>query len=157
MAILSSAKSGASTATALTRERIEQALKRQRWEYQVDADGDVGGFWDGNLFYFFILTSDEDDDETGEVLHIRGRWRGTLDPDLRQDARRVIDAWHRDSFWAKAYTDVDDSGQVLVFAEHAVNCAHGITDDQLLQAIVDALTTAVRFFQELGEHFGQGA
>jgi hypothetical protein len=157
MAIMSSAKSGATTATALTRERIEQALKRQRWEYQVDADGDVGGFWDGSLFYFFILSSDEDEDTTGEVLHIRGRWRGSLDLDLRQEARQCIDTWHKDSFWNKAYTEVDEAGQVLVFSEYAVNCAHGITDDQLLQAIVDALTSSIRFFQWFGNHFGQGA
>ncbi|MDR1512980.1 MAG: YbjN domain-containing protein [Propionibacteriaceae bacterium] len=149
MAIFSSGKFGADTgSSALSRGRIEAALKSKQWAYQVDKDGDVGGYWSGHLFYFFVTG------EKNEILHIQGRWKESLDVERRLEVRQAIDEWHRDKFWPKAYTRVNDSGELQVYAELAVDFEPGVTDDLLAQTILCALVTSLRLFEHLAEHFG---
>ena len=52
----------------LTNDRIKSVLDAREANYGVDDDGDIGGYWDGHLFYFFILGSDKD------FLQSRARW-----------------------------------------------------------------------------------
>ncbi|MDR0989931.1 MAG: YbjN domain-containing protein [Propionibacteriaceae bacterium] len=131
----------------LSRERIEQALQRHSWSYQVDSDGDVGGIWNGNTFYFFV-TGEQD-----EILHIQSRWHVTLDIDQRLEALQAIDDWHRERLWPKAYTQVDDRGNVIIVAEHAVDWEFGLTDDQLFQTLLCAVAASLGLFDYLAQHF----
>ena len=39
----------------VTRERVEAFLKSRDWRYFVDSDGDLGGNWDGKVFFFFLM------------------------------------------------------------------------------------------------------
>ncbi|MDR1807734.1 MAG: YbjN domain-containing protein [Propionibacteriaceae bacterium] len=150
MAFFTSSEAGAGAAPApLSRDRIEAALKRKQWAYRVDSDGDVGGIWNGNLFYFFV-TGEQD-----EILHIQGRWKETLEVDQRLEAREIIDEWHQERYWPKGYTRVSDTGEVQVYAEHAVDWEPGVTDDQLLQTLICAISTSLRLFDHLAEHFGK--
>ncbi|MDR1852148.1 MAG: YbjN domain-containing protein [Propionibacteriaceae bacterium] len=133
----------------LSRERVEQALQANEWHYQVDSDGDVGGIWDDNVFYFFISG------EQNEILNIRGRWHHSLRIEQRAEAREVIDIWHQERLWPKGYTHVDDDGKLRIFAEHVVDWEFGLTDEQLLQTISCALSSSLQLFQHLAEHFGK--
>ena len=137
------------TPPLLTRERIEEALRRKEWHYQIDEDGDVCGLWDDNLFYFLQVG------EQHEILHVRGRWHHSLNIDQRAEAREVIDDWHRDRLWPKGYTRVNDDGELRVYAEHTVDFENGVTDDQLLQTIRCAISTSLQLFEHLAEHFGK--
>ncbi|MDR1265261.1 MAG: YbjN domain-containing protein [Propionibacteriaceae bacterium] len=149
MALFNKDQPGGDVPTPLSRERVESALRSKQWAYQVDKDGDVGGNWDGNLFYFFIAGQEH------EILHIQGRWKETLNTGQRLEAREAIDEWHQERYWPKGYTRVNDLGEVQVYAEHAVDWEHGVTDDQLLQTLVCALSTSLRLFEHLAERFNK--
>jgi len=132
----------------LSRERIEAVLRRQSWAYQVDSDGDVGGTWNGNTFYFFV-TGEHD-----EILHVQGRWNDSLTPQRRAEVLDLIDAWHQESYWPKAYTRLNEHGDIDVFAEHAVDWEFGVTDDQLFETMLCAVATALRLFDHLAARLG---
>jgi hypothetical protein len=135
---------------ALSRARIEAALQRKAWAYSIDADGDIGGVWSGHPFYFYIA-GDKD-----EILHVQGRWRETLGLDRRDEVRALLDEWHEDLFWPKGFTRQEDKGRVAVFAEHAIDCEAGITDDQLDQNLTLAIAMSLRLFEHLAEQLGTG-
>ena len=56
----------------LSRDRITACLEARGFNFGIDDDGDVGGVWDGHLFYFFVLG------QSGEYLQSRGRWNRVL-------------------------------------------------------------------------------
>ncbi|MDR1635577.1 MAG: YbjN domain-containing protein, partial [Bifidobacteriaceae bacterium] len=99
----------------LSHDRIKAALEAENWTFSVDSDGDIGGLWDSNIFYFFTYG------EQKEILQIRGRWHQDLPIDLRPQVREALDEWHFAKIWPKGYTTVDDSGRVWVLAEHSVD------------------------------------
>jgi hypothetical protein len=136
-----------STPPALTRDRIEEALKREDWTYQIDSDGDIGGLWDNNVFYFFLYG------EQHEILQVRGRWHQSLPIELRAQVRQALDDWHLNKIWPKAYTRVDDQGQMWVMAEHSVDWEHGVTDEQLSLTLRCAITTSLALFRDLAGRF----
>ncbi|MDR0415881.1 MAG: YbjN domain-containing protein [Propionibacteriaceae bacterium] len=140
----------AATLAPLSRERIEAVFQKKEWRYQVDSDGDLGGIWDDNLFYFFTAG------ERKEILYIRGRWHHALSIDQRNEAREVIDSWHLDRLWPKGYTRVDDDGQVRIFAELVVDFENGVTDGQLTQTVMCGISTSIQLFEHLANHFGKG-
>jgi hypothetical protein len=131
----------------LSKERIKEALAAEDWTFNVDSDGDIGGLWDSNVFYFFTYG------EENEILQIRGRWHQDLPIELRSQVREVMDEWHYTKIWPKAYTTVDDSGRVWVLAEHSVDWEHGVTDAQLRLTMRCAITTSLSLFQRLEDRF----
>ncbi|MDR2372746.1 MAG: YbjN domain-containing protein [Bifidobacteriaceae bacterium] len=131
----------------LTKERIQDALRAEDWVFNVDSDGDIGGLWDSNAFYFFVYG------EQQEILQIRGRWHQDLPIELRQQVREALDEWHFAKIWPKGYTTVDDSGRVWVLAEHSVDWEHGVSDEQLRLTLRCAITTALSLFKKLQERF----
>ncbi|MDR1214922.1 MAG: YbjN domain-containing protein [Propionibacteriaceae bacterium] len=137
------------TPEPLSRDLIERVMREQSWHYTIDSDGDIGGIWDDNMFYFF-LRGDSD-----EILYVRGRWHHSLTTDQRTEAREVLDEWHLQHFWPKGYTRVDDNGDVRVYGEHVVDWEAGVTFDQLLQTIRCSISTVLGMFEELEQHFGK--
>ena len=133
---------------ALRGERIEAVLRSQSWAYQVDSDGDVGGTWNGHTFYFFVTG------EHNEILHVQGRWKDSLPPERRPEVLAVIDAWHQDSYWPKAYTRLSERGDIEVYAEHAVDWEFGVTDDQLFETMLCGVATSLRLFDHLAQRLG---
>jgi hypothetical protein len=131
----------------LSKERIKDALRAEDWTFSVDSDGDIGGLWDSNVFYFFTYG------EQREILQIRGRWHQDLPIELRGEVRELLDEWHFSKIWPKAYTTVDDSGRVWVLAEHSVDWEHGVTDAQLRLTLRCAITTSLSLFKRLRERF----
>ncbi|MDR1118797.1 MAG: YbjN domain-containing protein [Bifidobacteriaceae bacterium] len=131
----------------LTRDRIEAALTAEDWSYQIDSDGDIGGLWQSNIFYFFLYGDQH------EILQVRGRWHQDLPINLRSSVRDLIDTWHFEKIWPKAYTTVDDSGRLWVLAEHAVDWENGVTDDQLRLTLRCSITTTLSLFRRLQERF----
>jgi hypothetical protein len=124
-------------------------LQAGEYHYSVDSDGDVGGIWDDNFFYFFVMG------QLQEIWNIRGRWHQWLPVEQRNELREVIDDWHREKLWPKGYTRVDDEGRVRVYAEIVVDWEPGVTDAQLAQTIRCATATSCEFFDHIAEHFGK--
>jgi hypothetical protein len=131
----------------LSRDRIEEALRAEGWTFSIDSDGDIGGQWDSNGFYFFIYG------EQKEILQIRGRWHQSLPLDMRSQVRELLDDWHFTKIWPKGYTTVDDSGRIWVLAEHSVDWENGVTDEQLRLTLRCGITTSLSLFRRLEENF----
>jgi hypothetical protein len=130
----------------LSQDRIAAFLTSQGWHFSTDPDGDLGGIWDENVFYFFVMG------QSAEILQVRGRWKHTLPAARRGEVLAFADDFHQDRLWPKAYTRCEDD-ELAVYTEVSVDLEHGVADDQLGQLIGCGLFTGLRFFDALAEHF----
>lgn len=130
----------------VTRRRIEAFLEGQGWRYRVDSDGDVGGNWDNNIFYFFLIGNSQ------EILQVRGRWKRNLPATADRDLAHLVNEYNRERTWPKVYTYVDGD-EIAVFTEVATVLEFGVTDDQLGQFLTCGLFTGLQFFDYLDEQF----
>ncbi|CAG7609694.1 YbjN domain-containing protein [Leucobacter soli] len=131
----------------LSKDRIKAALEREGWSYGVDGDGDIGGDWELATFFFFATG------ESDELLCIRGTWRGELELADFTRAVELCNTWNAEQIWPKAYTRFDDDGALHILTEHNVDYEQGITDGQLTQQLVCAVSTSIAFFEQVNEIF----
>lgn len=136
------------TLPALTQDRMKSLFEEKEWKYFVDSDGDLGGIWDNNVFYF-MLRGDQQ-----EILFIQGRINLTVPFERLEEVREFENAWNRDKIWPKAYHRVDDEGNIILFADHASDWEDGVTNDQLMQTINCALSTSMGLFEEFKSELG---
>ncbi len=137
----------APTPLPLSHERILAVLDRREWKYDVDSDGDIGGWWDGHWFYFFR------EGPAKEILYVRGTWGRKVAPDAKDRLTELVNGWHLERMWPKGIVRVTDDGEVRVHSEHAVDYEFGVTDEQILQHLECAISTGVQLFDHLDEHF----
>ncbi len=130
----------------LTRERVEAFLTSRDWRYFVDSDGDLGGNWDGKVFFFFLMG------EKQEILQVRGRWNRTLPASAEAQVALVANEFNRDKIWPKVYARVEDD-QLAVYTEVATDLEFGVADDQLGQLLECGLFTGLQFFDALDARF----
>lgn len=132
----------------LTHELLLLVLQAEEYQYSVDNDGDLHGFWDGgNHFYFLRLGPEE------EIFQIRGRWRRSLPTELAADAHQLCAEWNRDTIFPKCYATVDDRGRVSLHGEVSADFEHGVTARQLRQVLHCGLATCMQFFDEAERRF----
>lgn len=141
---------GAGSPAPLTREAIEAVLDGWEAGYGVDGDGDVGGWWDGHLFWFLRGSAEQ------PVLTVRSRWNRELGTDQADRALAHVNAWHAQRIWPKAYVQAQD-GRTEVHAELSVPLGSGVTHDQLDDLLRCALGTTLRLFEALDEEFPEAA
>lgn len=134
--------------TPVSRDRLVGLFEGQGWKYYIDNEGDLGGNWDDNQFYFMFRGSD------AEILHIQSMWHTTLDIEHLEEVRLFIDEWQREHLWPKCYHRISDEGRIRVFAEHTVDLEFGATDDQLMQQVRCALGTCTQFFDQISRALG---
>lgn len=134
--------------TPISRDRLVALFEAQEWKYFIDNEGDLGGNWDTNLFYFMIRGT------TDQVLHIQSMWHVTPDMERLEEIRFFLDTWHRDRLWPKCFHRITDEGRIRVFAEHNVDFEHGATDDQLFDQVQCGLSTALQFYEALESELG---
>lgn len=153
MGFFNKPETGASgTLEPLSKDRIKAALEAKGWSYSVDADGDIGGGWSAGTFWF--LASGRE----GEVLQVRGVWRGELPGEQFARAGDVCIDWNMRTLWPKTYPRVhEETGAVKLFGEVSVDYEHGVTDEQLGQHLSCALETTHEFFAKLAEAFPEAA
>ncbi len=141
--------SGASSAVApITQERLKAILDSQKWKWFVDNDGDLGGIWDGNTFFFLIVG----DDTT--ILRVQGYLNRSFSLRHLDEVREFILEWHRRTLWPRVTYRITDDGDLRIEIDHCVDWKHGASDAQLFQQIDCTLSTACQFFQELIERVG---
>lgn len=134
----------------LTNDRIKSVLDAREANYGVDDDGDIGGYWDGHLFYFFILGSDKD------FLQSRARWNRRVDVAHFAAIVEAANEWNATKLWPKVYLRTEESS-VGVYAEHTVPYEHGLTDEQLDLHLAVAISTTGQFFDHLDESYPEQA
>lgn len=135
----------------LSNERITATLDRCGWRYSIDSDGDVGGIWDGHMFYFLRFGKDK------EILQVRGRWTRGVDPAERGRLLELVNDWNDGKVWPKAYVHVNDKGQAHVFAELGVDYEDGLSDAQLERHLRCAIATSLQLFEHLDEQYPEAA
>lgn len=138
---------GAGPLPPLTRSRIEAFLTSQEWNYGIDSDGDVGGTWDDNVFYFFQMG------DSDEILQVRGRWKHTFPRSREGELGIRVNEFNKNRIWPKMYTRVDGD-EVAIYAEVSTDLEHGVNDDQLGQLIMCGLMSGLRSFESLAEDLG---
>ena len=134
----------------LSVDRIKAILDSRGDHYGVDSDGDVGGFWDGCL-YFFLLPNEQ------RTLQIRGRWWGTFAPTQFPEVVSACNEWTTERYWPKVYAQAGEDEQLRVFVEHNVDFEQGATDAQLEQQLRCGLGTGGQFFDFMNERFPEEA
>jgi hypothetical protein len=136
----------------LTHERITGVLDAREMGYGVDDDGDIGGYWDGHLFFFFRLGQNQ------EYLQARGRWNRKVGVDQLDKVVSIVNEWNAGKLWPKGYVRVEGDGEVLgVYAEHTVDYEHGVTDEQLDLHLACAISTGLQLFEHLDEAYPEQA
>lgn len=130
----------------LSHERITGVLDANETNYGVDSDGDIGGYWDGHLFYFFRVGDNR------EIFQVRGRWNRKVGVDQRPQLNALVNDWNADKLWPKAYTREED-GLVGVYGELAVDYEPGVTDDQIFQQLSCVVATTLQLFDHLDAHY----
>lgn len=139
-------ESAAPALAPLTHERITATLDKREMRYGVDDDGDIGGYWDGHLFYFFRLG------ENQEYLQVRGRWNRPVPVTELDAVTRLVNDWNAQRLWPKGYVRSEDE-HVGVYAEHTVDYEHGLTDEQLDVHLACAISTGLALFERLDEAY----
>jgi len=134
----------------LTQERVIACLEARGLTYGIDDDGDVGGYWDGHLFYFFTLGAQK------EYLQVRGRWNRSVGLDQLPQVSRLLNTWNAERLWPKGYVREED-GELGIYAEHTVDYEHGLSDRQLDLHLACAISTGLQLFERLDETYPREA
>lgn len=135
---------------ALSQEALEAVLDGWGAHYGIDGDGDPGGYWDGHLF-FFLRGGRE-----GTVLTVRGRWNREVAADESGRVLELVNAWHDDRIWPKAYVRAE--GEALgVYGEVSTALGSGVTPAQLEELMSCGLSTTLQLFDHLDEHYPEAA
>lgn len=130
----------------LNRDRVTAALDARDMRYGIDEDGDVGGYWDGHLFYFFLMGQNE------EYLQVRGRWNRAVAVAQLPAVMEIVNEWNATHLWPKAYVRAEDE-VVGVYAEHTVDYEHGVADEQVDLQLACGISTALQLFEHLDEQY----
>jgi hypothetical protein len=134
----------------LTRHRLMDAIEAADIVYTVNQDREISSEWDNGRIWFDI------NGREGRMLTVTGRWDGRLPDYRREELLEVCDAWNGSRYLPAAHLVVDDEGDECVFADHSVDYAFGVTDEQIYQHIITAVAGSDRLFDQLSEKFPEG-
>lgn len=132
----------------LTQERVIALFGKEGWNYSIDGDGDLFGRWGHTVFYFFLSGSQK------EILNVSAHFLMPIPKENAEEARLFIEEWHRTRLWPKAYTLVDDEGQMRIAADVALDYEHGITDKQLARHARSAIGSTLQMLEDLMQALG---
>lgn len=133
--------------TPLSADRLRAWFTANAYSSFTDADGDIGGIWQGRLFFFFLFG------EHQEILQVRGQWHREAAIERLPELLDLCNEWNADRVWPKAYLRVRDDGRVHAVCEVSTDLEHGVTDDQLGQLLHCGITSAGAFFDDLDERY----
>jgi len=133
---------------ALSNERVTAVLDAHGYRYAIDSDGDIGGIWDEHVFYFVRIGPEK------QCLQVRGRWSRVLPAAQYLEVLELANAWNTGKVFPKTYVRVEEDS-LGVYAEHAVDYAPGVAEEQLDQHLACAVSSALAFFTALDEAYPQ--
>ena len=127
---------------AFTQKMITDVLDAREFQYFEDADGDIGGNFQGNLIYFFRIGQQQ------EVLQVRTMVQHLFGMDDVARLYEFCNAWNHDQLFPKAYVHTNDDGTVIVVGEVIADWEKGVTPEQLDQVLIVAIATSVQLADE---------
>jgi hypothetical protein len=133
------------TLAPLTNELIIAALEARDYQHFTDDDGDIGGWWDENLIYFFRFGQE------GELLQVRTRTRRAFTVEEVTRLYEFCNSWNHDRFWPKAYVHVADDGTAQVYGEVITDLEAGISPEQLDQLLECGIATGCQLSEAVDE------
>jgi len=123
------------TLRPLTNELIMAVLDKRGFTYFTDDDGDVGGWWEDSLIYFFRLGNDH------SMLQVRTRARRSFTVEDVPRLYEFCNTWNHDKLWPKVYVHVSDDGSVILCGEVFADLERGVTLPQLDQLMMCGIST----------------
>jgi hypothetical protein len=130
----------------LSQDLIVSVLDARGFKYQVDADGDAYGLWEGNIIYFLRIG------EKKEMLQVRTLTRAVFDIERVPALHGFCNAWNHDRLWPKAYVHVDDDGTARVVGEVLGDCERGVTVAQIDQVMTCGIATGCQLADAAAEY-----
>ncbi|MDO4897818.1 MAG: YbjN domain-containing protein [Rothia sp. (in: high G+C Gram-positive bacteria)] len=142
MGFFDSALTPASTLEPLTVERLRTALTQLEVNLEEE-DGNLIAHFEQGYFFFMVLGD-------GQVLNVRGTWRGHLPAEGLAAASTLTENWNREMMIPKTYPATINEGDadlVLLLAECAFPTGRGLTDDQLIELVSTGISACLNFFE----------
>lgn len=131
------------TSGPISLERVKTALDALETKYRVDDDGEFTGWWGDYQWMRFNVSG-----EAKDILNIWGAWSPRPPALLFDPLNRVINTWHAEKLWPKAYlARRDDSLEVRT--ELNIDCEGGVSDLWIRQQIKCAVGTTGQLFEHL--------
>lgn len=134
----------------LTAERLQQALTRLEVNCDEEGGNLIAQFEQG--YFFFLLMG------KGQLLNIRGTWRGSLPVDKLPAASAFAESWNREMVLPKTYPTVfeQDSQQlVIMMAETNHPTGAGLTDEQLDELLSTGISAGLNVFEALNQNLSE--
>ncbi|WP_436771835.1 YbjN domain-containing protein [Yinghuangia sp. YIM S09857] len=128
-----------------TQELIKQVLTELEINHFVDDEGDIGAPWEGFRIYFMLKG------ESSEIYTVRMFLDREFDVTDKPRILEVLDDWHRQYFWPKAYTHVHDDGRLRIIAETQLDLEPGINRELFVFTTRAWVSTCISFSNWLAE------
>jgi hypothetical protein len=121
----------ATVATAVSMERVAEALKRLDIRYLTDEAGNLLAMWERHVVLFALEGPDD------EILVIRARCYNAVPAEWADRAYAAVNEWNHTRRFLKAYVgDATEQGKLSLYAEMQLPLVPGI-HDALLDELVD--------------------
>lgn len=143
------AMSDAETLAPISMARIAKSLDALEINYGTDEDGDFIAGFDGNPCWFQVTGPQNEP----IAFSANARWKASLPGERVDDALGLVNEWNTTQMFPRALCVQDDEGEVVFGADYTRDYEFGVTDLQLRNDITIAVTTAINFFEHLGERF----
>ena len=133
------------TDSALTVERLKQALTRLGYSYVEDEENSsiVRARFETYPFTFAITG------EHSNLLVVRGRWDQMIPVKQKGEATHVCNHWNMERMWPKVYVRRENDQALGIYGENVVDFHFGGSDQTIERAIGCSLTTTIAFFKSL--------
>ncbi len=141
---------GEATFTPVVMSRFEDLFKREEWNYEIDADGDLTTSFDNCGFFIHLSPHNQEKPEDGVRIAIVGQPSFIVQSENLAEAESFIYQWHRSKWLPKAYTvELRDEEGVRILLEHTAFFGKtGATDAQLERVFRAGVATALEFVEE---------
>ena len=87
-------------------------------------------------------------------MQVTARMAEEVPAEREDELASVIEDWHRDRIWPKAFYAPSEAGPLRIMTEVNVDYEHGATDAQLLQHVNCAIATSLSLFDHIRETLG---
>ena len=131
---------------------MEELLARHGWVVRKDDDGDLTGRWGEELISFLIRG------DKGEILNVMGYMVEDLPMERLDETRFALEEWHRERIWPTCFwRENDDAGMTFsVGGAHMIDWDSGVSDSQLEQQVLCAMTAISEAFEDVRRRLGLG-
>jgi len=123
----------------LTTGRVKACLDAHEWHYEVDEDGDIGGWWDGYWFVFSLKGRNK------EILFAHALWGRRVPASEFTQVVLYANEWNSEHLWPMLSARERD-GYAAAIADFSVDYTYGLTDEQLnlhVRCAIDTMVTAL--------------